>query len=158
MTADRLNSWLALGANIGVLIGLGLLIVELNQTRDVSRAQTRHDLSAGIVELLVTPALDSELASIMRRADAGEPLTPDERYRFLMRSLAFLRYAENVHYQYREGMYDDHEFEKQLDAWRDYMTRSKAVVEIWCDRRSLFSDAFVATFNNALPASSCESQ
>ena len=36
----------------GVLIGLLLLIAELNQNRDMMRAQVRHDLVMGIVDLL----------------------------------------------------------------------------------------------------------
>ena len=44
--------WLTIGANLGVLIGLLLLIAELNQNRDMMRAQVRHDLAMGIVDLL----------------------------------------------------------------------------------------------------------
>ena len=39
MTSEKLNSWLALGANIGVLIGLIVLIVEIDQNTDMMRGQ-----------------------------------------------------------------------------------------------------------------------
>ena len=44
MDAHWLTRWLTLGANAGVLIGLVLLIMELDQNRDLMRAQTRHEL------------------------------------------------------------------------------------------------------------------
>ena len=39
MNSEKLNSWLTLGANIGVLIGLVLLIVEIQQNTEMMRAQ-----------------------------------------------------------------------------------------------------------------------
>ena len=39
MDSDRLNRWLTLGANVGVLVGIILLIVEIGQNTDMLRAQ-----------------------------------------------------------------------------------------------------------------------
>ena len=36
-------------ANLGVLVGILLLVYELSQTRDMTRAQTRNELSQGFV-------------------------------------------------------------------------------------------------------------
>ena len=38
MDSDRLNRWLTLGANVGVLIRIILLVVELDQNRDMVRS------------------------------------------------------------------------------------------------------------------------
>jgi hypothetical protein len=38
MAVDRINQWLTLGANIGVVIGLILLLIELDQNSDLLRA------------------------------------------------------------------------------------------------------------------------
>ncbi len=78
MKAKRINRWLTLGANFGVLIGIILLLVELDQTSTMMRAQTRNDVSQGIVDLLSLSANNEQLASLIRRADSGEELTPDE--------------------------------------------------------------------------------
>lgn len=51
--ADRSNRWLTLGANIGVLIGIMLLVVELAQNREMIRTQTRNDISRQIVDRLM---------------------------------------------------------------------------------------------------------
>lgn len=39
MNSDRLNRWLTLGANVGVFIGIMLILFELNQNADLMRAQ-----------------------------------------------------------------------------------------------------------------------
>ena len=72
MDSHWLTRWLTLGANFGVLVGLMLLIVELDQNRDMMRAQTRHELAMGIVDLLQVPASDAQLADILYRAHAGD--------------------------------------------------------------------------------------
>ena len=52
MASAKTTRWLTLGANIGVLIGIVLVLVELDQNRDMMRAQTRNELAMGIVDLL----------------------------------------------------------------------------------------------------------
>ena len=39
MNFDRLNRWLTLGGNLGVLLGLGALIFEINQSNAIAIAE-----------------------------------------------------------------------------------------------------------------------
>ena len=39
MNADKLNSWLTLGTNMAVVIGLALLVYEIKQNSEMMRAQ-----------------------------------------------------------------------------------------------------------------------
>lgn len=153
--ADRFHRWLTLAANLGVLVGIILLVFELNQNRTMIRAQTRSALSTGIVDLFTAVAENPELASLRRRADAGEELTPDEKYRYEIITRAFFRYWENVHYQYRQGLYDDTEFSRQKEAWRDYALSSPALAGWWCTYRGEFSPEFAAEFDDLLPPGAC---
>jgi len=45
--SDRLTHWLTLAANIGVIVGIGFLVLELRQTSAIATAQIRLDYSAG---------------------------------------------------------------------------------------------------------------
>ena len=155
MDSDRLTRWLTLGANFGVLVGLLLLIVELNQNRDMMRAQIRHELAAGIVELLQVPASNEQLADVMYRAHSGEELTPRELFQFHLRTNALFRYWEDVHYQYREGLYDATEFEKQRDAWKASMTNSTRAQDYWCQVRTLYSPEFMTEMDGLIGADAC---
>ena len=143
MNLDDLNRWLTLGANVGVLIGLLLLVFELNQNRDMIRAQTRNDIATGVMQLMALPAANPQLAAVVRRGDAGEELTPDEHFQYRRFQIATFRYYENAHYQYRQGMYDEAEFSKQKEAWRAYAKRSPGSIAVWCEMRSNFSTDFV---------------
>jgi hypothetical protein len=153
--SERLTRWLTVGANLGVLVGIILLIVELDQNRDMMRAQTRHELSMGIVDLLQTPASNEQLADLMFRAKSGEELTPRELFQFQMRTNALLRYWEDVHYQYRAGLYDDIEFGKQRDAWKVSFSNSGRALQYWCQVRSLYSPEFASEMDDLLANKPC---
>lgn len=155
MNPDRVHRWLTLGANLGVLLGLLLLVAELRQNAAMMRSQTRNDLSASVVELFVRVAENPQLSSLRRRADAGEALTPDEQYQCVVVTRAFFRYWENVHYQYRQGLFDDVEFSRQREAWRQYAEASAALVDFWCAERTDFSEPFVEQFDRLVPAGAC---
>ena len=138
MNSDRINRWLTLGANVGVLVGIILLIVELDQNREMMRAQTRNEIAAEIIDLLTDITNNEQYASVHRRALAGEELTADEEYQFRVRTIALFRYFENVHYQYRLGLYDEDEFTTQKIAWKGTF-RTKLASEIWCRYRPSIS-------------------
>lgn len=38
MDAEKVNRWLTLGANLGVLVGIVLILTELNQNSELMRA------------------------------------------------------------------------------------------------------------------------
>ncbi len=155
MDSDRLNRWLTLGANLGVLVGIALLIVELNQNRDMMRAQTRNELAMGIVDLLQTPASNEQLADVLYRANSGEELTPRESFQVELRTNALFRYWENVHYQYRVGLYDEVEFGKQREAMKTSFAHSRRQGEYWCRVRLLYSPEFMAEIDSLLAEDAC---
>lgn len=155
MKSDRLTRWITIGANLGVMIGLLLLIAELAQNRDMMRAQIRHELAMGIVNLLQTPANNDQLADVLFRGISGEELTPTELFQFELRTNALFRYWEDVHYQYRAGLYDDSEFERQRDAWRASLARSQLSVGYWCRVRLLYSPEFAKEMDSMLSDVRC---
>jgi hypothetical protein len=142
MDNDKLNRWLRLGANIGVLVGIALLIYELNQNRELMRAQVRHDLSAGLVEILGWVATDPQMASIVRRGDRNEELTPDEEYQYRYRTNALFRYWQDVHYQYRLGLYDESQYLAHRNAIAGYIKGSRRMVDFWCNAKESYDSAF----------------
>ena len=155
MKAKRINQWLTLGANFGVLIGVILLLVELDQNSKMMRTQTRYEVSQGIVDLLSLSANNDQLASVLRRADNGEELTPDEQMQFQHRSYALFRYLENLHYQYRQGLFEEAEYSTQREAWKAYLNSSRAAVKAWCILRPSVSPEFRSEVNSVLNTYSC---
>ena len=156
MSSDRLTRWLTLGGNAAVVVGLLLLVYELNQTRELTQAQMRSEISAGIYDLLAMTANNAQLADLMHRADTGAPLTDAEYFQYASRTRAMFRYFENVHYQYRVGLYDDSEFARQKLAWGNYMNGSARALEIWCAYQHVVSAEFAAELNNLLNNDPCD--
>jgi hypothetical protein len=47
MDSDRVTRWLTLAANIGVIVGIVFLVLEMRQNSDIATAQVRLDYAAG---------------------------------------------------------------------------------------------------------------
>ena len=155
MDADRVNRWLTLGANVGVLTGLALLLVELDQSRDATRADTRQNISQEITGLLTQIALDEDMADLRYRADSGAELTGLELYRYQLLQRGLFRYWENVHYQYRLGLYDESEFSAHKRVWARYVNSSARLPNYWCSIRDLVSNDFANEMDSAIGNLSC---
>jgi hypothetical protein len=64
MKAENLNRWLTLGANLGVLVGIILLVAELNQNSTLMRAQIFNERAGHGIAQFMTMAESSELSEI----------------------------------------------------------------------------------------------
>ena len=152
----NLNLGQALGilSNLGVLLGILLLAYELAQNRQMMEAQTRNDLYDGLMNFLMFAA-DREFAELMSRSDAGEELDEIDRSVLGTRLTMQLRYFENLHYQYRAGLFDEDEFSAQLRRWQQLFT-SKTRAENWCRVRDVYVADFAAEIDGLLTTYRCE--
>jgi len=152
----ELGQTLQLLGNAGVIIGILLLVYELNQNRDMMMAQTRNELSQGLIEILLDVSNNEERTSIYARGSAGEALSEIESRQYRIIGTAEIRYHENVHYQYRHGLYDAEEYEAHRTAWRNAVYRAKGRVEVFCTIRPGPSPEFVAEIEGLLSTHKCE--
>lgn len=155
MRNENLHRWLTLGANMGVLVGIVLVALELRQNLTAVQAQTRHEVSAGFTDFMKLISTNPELASIRRRGDMAEELTPDETYRYEAFTRGLFRYWEDVHYQFRTGLYAAEEFNRQREAWRAHAEAAPGAVRWWCAHRTEFSDRFAEDYGTLLPGTGC---
>ena len=78
MDSDRLNRWLALGANFGVLVGILLLVVELRQISELVRAEIHAIRAESKADRQIGVANSGEVARISAKLIAeGFPANPD---------------------------------------------------------------------------------
>ena len=106
MDSDRLNRWLTLGANLGVI---------------VAHQKQRN----------------------------GQPLSDEESILLNQFASATLRLWENTHYQYRNGLFDDAEFEADLAVWREEMQKPEFKLH-WSSHRHTYSEAFRAQIDEIM--------
>ena len=110
MESDRINRWLTLGANIGVLIGIVVLTIEIAQNTDMMRAQMAQERANQIVQ-----SLDADIHSdywpaiAAKRDEAANPsdwiasLTGEELQRVLYTYYRDINDIRNQFYQYDQG-------------------------------------------------------
>ena len=156
MNAERASRWLTLLANVGVLLGIALLVVELDQNRDVMRAQMRHQLAAEGVAFLEATSHDGELADIIVRANKGEELNEVDMLRYEFRQRAYFRRAENSYYQYRQGFFDEDQYLGMVAAWKGYVNRFRSVAEVYCLARPTHSREFAELMDELVEIIECE--
>ena len=150
-----IGEWATLAANIGVLISLMLVIVELNQTEHQIRAQTRHEVSQELVELLMRTVTSKQLIDLDYKAQSGGELTPAEADQYRLYSFAQFRYWEDVDYQYRMGLYDNAEFTRQRNTWLGLLRTDALLRKNWCNWQLNLSEDFLADMNAQLDPGTC---
>jgi hypothetical protein len=128
-------------ANVGVLVGILLLVFELNQNRQMMQSQTRTAVAEILVGLLALEASDAELIELQAKAASGQT-TPTEQTRFVTLYEAYWRYRENVYYQFRNGLYDQDEYIALRNAWVEGLNSSDAIRSTYCSRRHVQPPAF----------------
>jgi len=155
LDSDRLNRWLTLLANTAVLIGIILLIVELDQNRDMMRAQIRNEISRAELDMLASWSGNPALADAIVRANSGEELSPAEYFMVGARSETVLRLWQNIHYQYRQGLYDESEFDASIATFSRILSQHPSLMDTWCRTSTMYSVEFAEQLQSLLPDDSC---
>ena len=116
MNADSINRWLSLGANVGVVIGLILLLVELDQNSDLVRSQIHQARSDEHVAYRMGVAdSDHLLAARLKLEEAGglndlssiDQVSPMEARRIKEFLTARHQDYDNLFFQYQQGYLDE---------------------------------------------------
>jgi hypothetical protein len=85
--------------------------------------------------------MDPRVIVAYQKRRRGQPLTDEESALLNSLASATLRLWENTHYQYRNGLFDDAEFEADLAVWREEMQKTE-FKQHWSSSRHTYSEAF----------------
>ena len=116
MNADNVNKWLTLSANMGVVFGLMLLLVELDQNNDLVRAQIHQARSDTEVARFENRADSEHIAPLLEKIQlfggltnlsSIDELTPEELYRLRIYLQGRHQDYDNLFYQYQQGYLDE---------------------------------------------------
>ena len=108
---ERLNHWLRLLANFGVIVGLVFLAYEIRLNTQASHAQTREAILAATQAELAAVREDPNLIHSIVKT---EPLTEDEQIRLYTWRVSALRVREFSWLQWRSGVIDDAQWGSEL--------------------------------------------
>lgn len=108
MDSEKLNSWLRLLANFGVVIGLALLIFELRQTQHIVETQATVQRLNQMQEAQVNFAISESLApiSVKANADGVQSLSESEFGRLQAWEWSVYLRMGSQHIQYVRGYLD----------------------------------------------------
>ena len=81
MKMERLNRWLTLTANVGVLLGIVFLAYELRQNNAFLEADAGHQLAQNRTSYFREVAWSAEYADFLAGLKRGEELTDSDRIR-----------------------------------------------------------------------------
>ena len=119
MKADKLSTWLTLGANIGVVVGLFLLLLEINQNTEMMRAQITQARADSLLERYrdeIHSDYWAEIRAKRRAADStkewAESLAPTEYERVWTYQLFQWHNLRTQFYQYQAGFLDQRIWEQ----------------------------------------------
>jgi len=145
-------------ANLGVLIGILLLVFELNQNRIVTEAQTRSAITASIIELTKMVAQTPMGMTIYEKRLDKEPLTVKEIFWQRGASRAVFRHWENVYFQYRVGLFNEEELDTYRVYWRIVVRCRTWHQDFWANAKMQFNPQFRKEMDSILGESGdCQS-
>lgn len=132
MNVDKLNKWLALIANVGVLIGILFLILELQQSNRIAlvstEIETRNNFAA-LNDLMITNRYLTGLVEEARESDAE--FTPEERSVLAQYAARNLQGWRNVVTSYDYGLVNEVSYLATFDDIRRLIRGFPGMHSIW---------------------------
>jgi hypothetical protein len=132
---------------IGIVASLIFVGFQLQQNSETLKAQTRSEISQNITEFILAQVTSPYFAELQ-----GLPSDDEERIARNRRNTfrtGQLRVWENIHYQYRKGLYEESEFSKEREVWRRGVNRQE-MKRVYCNTKNTYSDEFVADLDSIM--------
>lgn len=148
MDSDRLNRWMTLAANFGVLVGIFLLLVELRQNTESAELQAAQSYMTLSHELDFRIVDDPSLIALF--LTAPDERTPADRLRLDRWYFGSLRTWENGFYLHDKGVLDDDLWSGQEKFMADLLNSSEGLQNYYQNNRNHFSRGFTDFLDNLL--------
>ena len=153
MRKIRLGPTVSVLANVGVLIGILLLVYELHQNRVVAEAQTRSAITQSIIDLTEMITQTPVGMTVYEKRLNNEPLTTRKQIWQRGASRAAFRHWENVYFQYRVGLFSEQELDTYRVYWRDVTRCRSWQQEFWAAAKMQFDSNFREEMDSILQVS-----
>jgi len=141
MYIEKLNQWLMLIANVGVLVGIFFLAYELRQNTQMMKSQTRAQVSQAVIENIAMSREPAMLKALLKQ-ESGDRLSREDELLLDNAANATFRMWENNFYQYRAGLFEESEFDAERAIWIDIMSSDEIFQSHWRNRRTTYSTQF----------------
>lgn len=140
MNSDRLNRWLTLGANVGVIAGIIFLGFELRQNNQLLVEQARYSMLENQKQWAYFVSAANNVSDTVMSPDDHSELSKTDKIRRaeLIGTLLFMWQWEYEQSQSNLFGESDVSVEAYKHGWRNYH-----IAEVWPEIRGWYSDEFV---------------
>ena len=103
-----IDRWLSIIANLGVLVGLVLVGIEIRDANDIAKAQMYDSVSTGFNEIDTALMTDADLSRIVPVGHATpNELSDVEKVRFIAYLSAEMNSMQRIYHAYKRGLFDE---------------------------------------------------
>ena len=111
----RINEWIALLTNIGLLFGIVFLVYELDQNSLNQQMEARFFIAQSFSDFNSSVAENPQLASLLTKAEGSETeLTPAEARQYFHHYARWMQILNRASEMHQEDVLSD-------GAWREYI-------------------------------------
>ncbi len=150
MNADNVNKWLTLSANIGVVIGLVLLIVEIGQNTEMMRAQINQSRTDTAISEQQAVFNSDYMPALLAKLDTREPFSDEEFNRYWTYFRAGNRNQDNNLWQYNRGFLGENTPRSIRGFARSVIGGSQIGLTTWDRQKDSYTDEYVAFIEEAI--------
>ena len=150
MNSEKLNSWLSLVANFGVIAGLILLVFEMRQNTQMMRAQISQSRTETAMSEQQATYNSDHIPALIVKVNRGDDLSEEDlvRYRSYLRS--FNRNMDNQLWQYNHELLGENIPRSMRMAVRAVIGRSNTSMEIWEQQKIQYTQEYVDFVEEAI--------
>ncbi len=139
MELDRLNKWLRLVANIGVVAGIIFLAFEMKQNNELLLAQGRAIGEENRMRIEIEIMQNAELRETMVKLNAGEELTPEQALLNRVFISTNFNSWQATWLEYEAGLID---IDGYVERWRGLFHSNDRMPGRWEDTRDRYDPGF----------------
>jgi hypothetical protein len=151
MKMEKLNQWLTLLANVGVIAGIAFLGFEIRQNTEMIESQTRDSITEKQIAVFEWWATSTDNNRIRTLGDNLElDINSPEAGQYSWMIAGNLRLWENEWYQYKRGLFEEEEFEPRLNIWKK-LVNTPGIIYVWENgQREAFSPEFAVLIDSLI--------
>ncbi len=150
MNAEKVNTYLSLSANIGVVVGLILLLAEISQNTDMMRAQINQNRTEAAMSEQQASYNSDHIPAILVKRDKGESLSDEDMQRYGPYLRSFNRNMDNQLWQYNQGLLGENIPRSIRGGVRAVIGNYEISIAWWDGHKYAFTDEYVAFVEEAI--------
>lgn len=131
MNLDNINKWLSFAANIGVIVGIIFLALELNQNTVISKVDSVLSIRQSQQNIQLISLENPEFAAFNVKLLNNDELNPLEARQAIDFFLYLRNQSQMAYIQYQSGLISERDLLDLLNPFGFWITNSERIASSW---------------------------